>query len=106
MIEFKSFDAEAIRDTSSHDGTITEPRDYHVKTIIIENGLNQDVTLTCKASANSDFSNSFTIASFDVTASTNSYQTCDSLFPYFRLSAQCDTAPTSGTLTVFVYGVQ
>lgn len=102
----KTFDDEAIRDTSSHNGSIVFNGDFTIKTIIIENSLNQTVTLQCQASANADFSNSFNVgSSFDVTASTNTYQSCETYFPYWRLSAQCGTAPTSGDLTVIIYGV-
>ena len=97
----KAFDAEAIRDTSNHNGTVLDLFDFQVKTIIVENGLNQQVTLQCQGSAHSDFSNSFNIgASFNVAADTDTYQTCDSFFPYMRLTAICSTAPTTGSLTV------
>jgi hypothetical protein len=104
----KTFDAEAIRDTSSHNGATIPLFDFQLKTIIIENGLNQQVTLQCQASAHADFSNSFNVgSSFNVNGTTDTYQTCDSYFPYMRLTAVCSTAPTSGTLTIhFVeYGV-
>ena len=103
----KTFEDEAIRDTSTHNGATVFNGDFQVKTIIVENSLNQTVTFQCQASANSDFSNSFDVGnSWDVSASTNTYQTCDSYFPYMRLTATCDTAPTSGDLTVIIYGVE
>lgn len=102
----KTFDAEAIRDTSSHNGKVIYNGDFIIKTLIIENGLNQTVSLQCQASANSDFSNSFNLgSSFDISAATNDYQTCDSYFPYWRIVATCAIAPTTGSLTVFVMGV-
>lgn len=102
-----TFTDEAIRDTSAHNGAVVFNGDFQVKTIIVENGLNQTVTFQCQASANSDFSNSFNVgSSWDVSASTNTYQTCDSYFPYMRLTATCGTSPTSGDLTVIIYGVE
>ena len=102
-----TFTDEAIRDTSSHNGDVVFNGDFVIKTLIIENGLNQAVTFQCQASAHSDFSNSFNVGStWDVSASTNTYQTCDSYFPYWRIVAQCGTAPTSGDLTVIVLGVE
>jgi len=102
-----TFTDEAIRDTSSHNGDVVFNGDFVIKTLIIENGLNQTVTFQCQASAHSDFSNSFNVGStWDVSASTNTYQTCDSYFPYWRIVAQCGTAPTSGDLTVIVLGVE
>jgi len=103
----KTFDAEAIRDTSGHNGTIVYNGDFIIKTIIIENGLNQNVSLQCQASANADFSNSFNVGSaFDVSANTDTFQTCESYFPYWRLVATCNTAPTTGDLTVHTMGVK
>jgi len=102
-----TFTDEAIRNTSSHNGATVFNGDFVVKTLIIENELNQTVTLQCQASAHEDFSNSFNLGStFDVSASTNTYQTCESYFPYWRVVAQCGTAPTTGTLTVIIYGVE
>ena len=102
-----TFTDEAIRDTSNHNGVTVFNGDFVVKTLIIENGLNQIVTLQSQASGHADFSNSFDVGSaFDVSASTNTYQTCESYFPYWRLTAICGTAPTTGTLTVIVLGVE
>jgi hypothetical protein len=100
----KVFDAEAIRDTALKTSTQADSQAFVLKTIIIENGLNQDVTLQLCASANSDFSNSFNVgSSFVVTANTDSYETTDSYFPYLKITAQCSTAPTTGSLTVFLF---
>ena len=101
-----TFTDEAIRDTSTHNGDTVFNGDFQIKTLIIENGLNQQVTLQCQASAHSDFSNAFNVgSSFNVSASTNTYQTCDSYFPFWRVTATCSTAPTTGDLTVIIYGV-
>ena len=96
-----AFDALAIRDTSDHTSTTINNFDFQLKTIIIENSLNQNVTFQCQGSAHADFSGSFNVGTeWDVTANTNSYQTCDTYFPYMRLIASCDTAPTTGSLNV------
>ena len=101
------FTDEAIRDTSNHNGAIVFNGDFVVKTLIIENGLNQTVTLQCQASAHDDFSHAFNVgSSFDVSASTDDYQTCDSYFPYWRITAICGTAPTTGVLTITILGVE
>ena len=97
----RTFDALEIRDTSAHNGDQVNNFDFQLKTIVVENSLNQTVSLQCQASAHSDFSNSFNVGtSWDVTASTNTYQTCDSYFPYMRLVATCSSSPSSGDLTV------
>ena len=97
----KAYDALAIRDTSDHTSTTISNYNFQLKTIIVENGLDKQVTIQCKASAYSDFSNSFNVGSpFDASANTNMYQTCDAYFPYMRLVASCDSSPSSGDLTV------
>ena len=102
-----TFTDEEIRDTSSHNGEAVFNGDFVVKTLIIENGLNQQVTFQCQASAHADFSKSFDVGSpFDVAANVNTYQTCESYFPYWRVTAQCNTAPTTGDLTVIILGVE
>lgn len=102
----KVFDAEAIRNTADHTSSEVFNGEFVIKTLIVENGLNQEVTFQCQGSAEASFSNPFDIGtSWPVTANTNIYQTCDSYIPYWRLVATCATAPTTGTLTVFVIGV-
>jgi len=99
----KTFDALAIRDTSGHNGSTIDLFDFRLKTIIIENGLDQQVTLQCQGSAHDDFSNSFNIgSSFNVAATTDTFQTCDSYFPYMRMTAICGSSPTTGDLTVYL----
>lgn len=102
----KTIDALAIRDTSGHDGDVVFNGDFVIKTLIVENGLNQTCTFQCQGSAHSDFSNSFNIGSaWDVAASTNTYMTCENYFPYWRITATCSVAPSSGTVTVITFGV-
>lgn len=96
----------AIRDTSSHMSDVVFNGDFIIKTLVIENGLNQAVTFQCQGSANSDFSNPFNIgSSFDIVASTNFYATCETYIPYWRIIATCFVAPSSGTLNVIIFEV-
>jgi hypothetical protein len=98
----KVFDALAIRNTSPQDSAIANNDFYTVKTMIIENGLNQSVTLQCKASYDGA-SHWFDVgSSFDVAASTDTYQTSTAYFPFMKLVATCPVAPTSGSLTVIL----
>jgi hypothetical protein len=99
--EVAAFEDEEIRDTSSHNSGIADNIGYSMKTIIVENGLNQTVTFQCQASRDG-VNHWFNVgSSFDVSASTDTYQTCDAYFPFMRVQAQCGTAPTSGSLGVF-----
>lgn len=98
----KTFDALEIRNTSLQTGTSFALYDFQLKTIIIHNHLNQTVTLQCQASATGSDDWFNVGSSFNVSASSDTYETCDSYFPYMRLTAQCGTAPTSGDLTVYL----
>jgi hypothetical protein len=98
----KAFDALEIRDTSVHNSDVIDNQGWKIKTIIIENGLNQTVSLQCQASVDG-VNHWFDVgSSFETSASTDTFQTCDSYFPYFRLLAQCGSAPSSGDLSVFI----
>jgi len=96
----------AIRDTSAHPSEVVFNGDFIIKTLVVENSLNQTVSFQCQGSANSDFSNAFNIgSSWDVVASTNTYMTCETYIPYWRITATCSVAPASGTLSVIVFEV-
>lgn len=95
------FDEEAIRDTSHYYSVISDNVSFQIKTLIIENSLNQALTAQCWGSRHEDMSNSFAIGGeWSIPASTDMYQTCDSYIPYWRIEVWASAAPTSGTLTV------
>ena len=96
----------AIRDTDAHTSEVVFNGDFIIKTLVVENGLNQTCTFQCQGSAHSDFSNSFNIGStWDVAASTNLYVTSETYIPYWRITATCSVAPASGTVTVIIFEV-
>lgn len=100
-VEMYTFEAEEIRDTNIHWGDILDLRGFSLKTIIVENDLNQTVSLECWGSRHEDFSKSFLIGtSWDVTATTYEPQTCTYYYPFMRIKATCSVAPTSGDLDV------
>lgn len=105
--EDKVFDDEAIRDTNVHNSSISDNRGFIPKTIIIENGLDQDVSITVCGSRYSDFTVELQAGSaIDVTTDTEDYATLSDYFPYMRVKAQCSTAPTSGNLNVWLERVR
>jgi hypothetical protein len=97
------FNNEAIRDTDSHDSAITDIRWGHTKTMIFENSLNQEVTVSIYGSRSADMSNSFLRASFPLSSATNMVQDCGCYFPYLQIKTSCVVAPTSGTVTIAIY---
>jgi hypothetical protein len=101
MAESAVFNALAIRDTSPHNGVSAQNLGYRVKTIIVNNGLNQAVTFQCQGSR--DGTNWINIGTtWDVAATTLTYQTCDTYFPYMRAVATCAVSPTTGTLSLWL----
>lgn len=97
----KVFEAEAIRDTSAHNSVSSFSGEFLAKTIVVENGLNQ--TVTCQLQGSADGSTWLNVGStWDVSASTDGFQTVETYFPHYRLVAQCGTSPTSGVLDVCI----
>jgi hypothetical protein len=100
FIEDTMFDGQSIRDTSAHTSPTISSSELPVKTLIYNNTLDQTVTLQLQASR--DQVNFFNVgSSFDVASNVWGYQTCDTFFPYGRIIAQCGTAPTTGTVSVW-----
>lgn len=97
----KVFDALAIRDTSNHNSVESKSGEFMAKTIVVENGLNQQVTFQLQGSC---FGSTWVnIGSpWNVATSTNTFQTVDTFFPFYRLQAVCGTSPSSGSLTVCI----
>ena len=99
--EDQIFTALAIRDQNDHDSTVVDTAEFRAETIVIENGLNQDVTFQLQGSR--DKSTWLDIDdTFNVAASTNAYRTVTDYFPYYRVVASCGTSPTSGVLDVWI----
>ena len=101
------FDALAIRDTATKTSDVSNNQGFVPKTIAINNALNQAVTLQLQGTTDSSFTNVYDIgAPFVIAASTLSYQNTETYFPFFRLTAVCAIAPTTGTLTVTLLKVE
>ena len=100
MDEDQVFIALAIRDTVNHDSNESFTGEFTAETIFIENGLDQQVTLQLQGARNSVWVDIG--ESFNITASSNDYETVSDYFPKYRLQAICSTAPTTGNLDVWV----
>jgi hypothetical protein len=99
--ETQIFTNEAIRDTAAHNSSTGQNSGFRVKTIIVQNTLNQDVSIQCQGSR--DGSTWFNVGTtWPVTASTTTYQTCETYFPYLRAVATCAVAPTTGNLNLWL----
>lgn len=89
-----------IRDTSSHNSLVAVSGEFLAKTIFIENGLNQQVTFQLQGARNATWLNLG--STFNISASSDGYQTVSDYFPKYRLQAQCGTSPSSGTLKAWI----
>jgi len=91
-----------IRDTAEYTSTVSDNRGYVPKTIIIENGLDQQVSVQCEGSRDSSFTKPLLIGSaFNVAATSDDYKTVSDYFPYFRTKTTASVAPTTGGLTAY-----
>ena len=102
--EYISIDALEIRDTDTHDGKECDYSIYKTKTIIVENGLDQDVDITCEAARDKEFTNPYPIGSATtVSANSNKYIECNVFVQFFRVNAKCTVSPTTGDLGVYIF---
>ncbi len=101
--EDQIFTAKEIRVTTAVYSDVSISGSYKAKTIFIENGLNQQVTFQLQASRNSVWID--VGSTFDVAATTNTFQTVETYFPKYKLKATCSTAPTSGDLDCWIIKV-
>jgi len=99
----KVFDALAIRDTATHNSDVSDCQGWGKKTIIVQNGLDQDVSIQVQGDVESAFGNPYDIQSaFTVTAGKSSYKALDEYHEFLRLQATASIAPTTGTLTAYI----
>jgi len=97
------FNAESIRDTVHHISNISNCEDYPKKSIIIHNGLNQDVTIKLQGDINKAFAKPMKLEPNKiVTANQEDYMTSDDIIPFLRVRAICTVAPTTGVLDVWI----
>jgi len=95
------FSAEAIRDTADHNSVGSDTGEFTAETIVIHNSLDQQVTIQLQGTVDSlvwiDIGNTFNVA-----ATTNSYETVTDYFCCYRLQASCGSSPTTGSLTAWI----
>jgi hypothetical protein len=97
----KVFTAKSIRDTSAHNSASSDTGEFTAETIVVHNGLNQQVTIQLQGTV--DDTNWINVGnSFNVAASTNDYETVSDYFCCYRITATCATAPTTGTMDAWI----
>ena len=95
------FVAEAIRVDTTVTSSISNTGEFTAETIVVHNGLDQTVTIQLQGSVDQttwiDMGNSF-----NVSATSEDYATVSDYFPWYRVTSISSTAPTTGTLDVWI----
>jgi len=105
--EEKILDALAIRDTSDHNSSVSENRGFVPKTIVIHNSLDEQVSVQLQGDIVEGFSNPMDVGSpFNVATTTNDYATLTDYLPFFRVVCSCGSAPTTGSVTIYLAKVE
>ena len=101
------FDALAVRDISDHTSDKVYNGGAVVKSVAVENGCNQAATCQCMGSFHEDYSGSFTAGDeFEIAANTNQLIKCDTYLPYWWMVVSYAVAPTTGSLSAHMAGVE
>lgn len=95
------FTDEAIRVDTTVNSSSAMTGEFNAETIVVYNDLDINVDIQLQGSIDNstwlDIGNAFT-----VNTSTKDYDTVTDYFPYYRVTAKCSTAPTSGDLNVWI----
>ena len=92
---------EAIRVNTVVNSSVAETGEFNAQSIVVYNDLDKDVDIQLQGSVDEtnwlDIGNPFT-----VTTVTKDYDTVTDYFPFYRVTAKCLTAPTTGDLDVWI----
>lgn len=102
MIEDGLFEGLQIRDVLVHTSVVVKCYGYALKTFIVENDLDVEVKIYVQGSRDKAFSKILSLERFTVGKNKNDYETLSDYLPYVRIIAQCERAPLSGSLSVYL----
>ena len=106
FIALKIVDALEIRDTAEHYSDVVgfEPEKYNSLTIVIENSLDQDITVQVQGALNYDFTIGVCNigSSKTISANSNDYISVDDYFPFIRVKIIASTTPSAGNVNVYI----
>ena len=95
------FTAEAIRVTTTVNSISANTGEFNAQTIVVYNGLDESVAIQLQGSVDESTWIDIDVP-FNVAATGNDYDTVTDYFPYYRVTAKCATAPTTGDLDVWI----
>jgi len=99
--EDQVFIALEIRDQVDHESAPATTGEFTAETIIINNGLDQTVTIQLQGSR--DKTTWIDVGPvFNVPAATNDYDTVTDYFPFYQIVASCGADPSSGALDAWI----
>ena len=97
----KVFTDEAIRVNTVVNSSVANTGEFNAQTVVIYNDLDKDVAIQLQGSVDGtnwmDVGNPFTVATL-----IKDYDTVTDYFPFYRVTAKCTVAPTTGDLSVWI----
>lgn len=97
----KIFTDEAIRVNTVVNSGIANTGEFNAETIVVYNDLDETVAIQLQGSL--DETNWIDIGDpFNVATNVKDYATVTDYFPFYRVTAKCTIAPTTGNLNVWI----
>lgn len=103
-----AFINQAITDTNPHTSAVIDARGYATKALLVQNGLNQSVSIQVQVSSDgqtnwTNVGNAQSVgAGTKVAIGPDTIAALGHAYPYYQLVATCSTAPTTGSLSATV----
>jgi len=92
---------EAIRVNTVVNSSVADTGEFNAQSIVVYNDLDQDVEIQLQGSVDKtnwlDIGNPFTIVTL-----IKDYETVTDYFPFYRITAKCTVAPTTGDLNAWI----
>lgn len=105
--EMQMVTAGAIRDITERFSAVCDCKRSGNKTVVIHNGLNQSIDIKVQGCIDGNFNNVLEMEPLETIAlSSDDYITISDYMPNVRVSYQCSTAPTTGTIDIYMVGVE
>lgn len=96
-----------IRNTSETNSDISDSRGFIPKTVVVENNLNEDVSIQVCGSREVTMTKHEHLGdAFIIAAGETGYATLSDYFPFLRAHMTCSTAPTTGEINIYLLRVK
>jgi len=103
-----AFSAEAIRDTAAHNSSWLDVRGNRVLGVMVDNDLNHTAVVKAQGAWDIDGNGVMDVSGLSANAapSGTAYILVSSIayFPFVRVNIECNTAPTTGSISAHILG--